>query len=263
MRGAAGVPRRCPACTSTPGTTTPHAWASPCHPTRQTTCYSPADKKLQKLSFARKLLLLTTAATSGCETNLAAAWDLLRPCLFPELPAGPYGARNHYVGLYQPGYDSDTTAVRQGHVHLVGWLVRHGWSLHPNSTLMAAARLCDLASLQSTYELLGLGAQQQQHQLAEAAHAQARSVPWEGLLNAAVSSPTPDWRAKAVWVWQAGGSSCRLRAATAAAAATTGELDRLQWLQVSGRGVRHVKAMSWGSRTTECSLGSSLHQTAA
>ncbi len=181
-----------------------------------------AQQAIRQLSFRRKLWLLSTAASSGCVTNLALAWQLLHPSLFPELlqlPQIPGFYVQQYEGKSRP--DPGTAALRSGHPHLLPWLLQHCRALlHPQRMLAAAAAHCDLAALQSAWRLL-------------VEVSPDLSLNNE-VLEAAAGSATPDAVAKVEWVLREGAGSCRLMPAVAEAAAGSGDLGRLQWLAEQG-----------------------------
>ncbi len=110
-----------------------------------TTTSDPFDE----LTFVEKLQLLSTAATSGCTANLVVAWALVQPHLIPDVPPWYYYKAFPH-GLTDPG----TAAATAGHPHLIHWLYEHGCPLLPYHTLAAVARHCDLADLQSVWEML-------------------------------------------------------------------------------------------------------------
>ncbi len=117
-----------------------------------------ARYQLRQLPLHRKLQILCTAATSGCETNLAVALQLLQPYaqhLLFRAPRQPV----HCVGRSKDSsstleVDVGTAAARAGHAHLLPWLVEHCCPLDPRRTLAAAAQYCDLPGLQTTWYVL-------------------------------------------------------------------------------------------------------------
>ncbi len=175
-----------------------------------------AEAAARQLPFRHKLRLLSTAATSGCEVNLAVAWRLVQPCLFRELLTTDYYTLTHAT-LVDPG----TSAVRSGHVHLLPWLVeRRCPLLCPARTLAAVAQHCDLDALRSAWQLL---------------RQMDPSLPLDAsTLDAAAESRTPDAIPKLQWLLDTGAGSYRLSVHTAAAAARSGDLPRLQWLAARG-----------------------------
>ncbi len=105
---------------------------------------------LHALSFRRKLCALSSAAATGSEANLAVTWRVVRPCLLPgESP-------QHYADKYQARAEQDPAmaAVRQGHVHLLPYMVQHGCPLDVPRTLAAVAQHCDLSALREAWALL-------------------------------------------------------------------------------------------------------------
>ncbi len=243
---------------------------------------------MRQLPFRRKLRLLSTAAASGCEANLEVAWALLRRCLFPELLA----PNIFYLKLYKDCGEADpgTAAASAGHAYVLPWLVSRRCPVDLESTLVAAARHCNLAGLQGTWRLLcGTGAS------GETPLALALGA---SLMEAAAESTTPsrDSIAKMQWVLDqldgrsssnnsssssmhcngsgCGGSSdgavrsrssCVLSPSVAAAAARSGDLERLRWLvqrcgcpaeglEVLGAAARHgdVAMLQWLVREAGC-----------
>ncbi len=170
---------------------------------------------VRQLPFRHKLRLLCTAAASGSEVNLEVALALLQPSVFP--------GHLHSWSCPDPG----VAAVQAGHPQLLGWLVRHcPKAVSLVSVLVAAARYCTLAGLQAAWEAL------QAHPHFSPSDATQGSVTCA--LDAAAASATPDALAKMEWVLATAGSSCRIGHSTAQAAARSGDVARLRWLQ--GRG---------------------------
>ncbi len=174
------------------------------------------QQHVRQLTFRHKLQLLCTAATSGSEVNLEVALALLQPSIFPEL-LHAYDAvwvSKHVPPQANPG----VSAVRAGHPQLLGWLLRHCPGLvERDQVLTAAAKHCDLAGLQAAFgvfcvNLAGQG--------------------W--ILDAAAESATPDAVAKMEWLISISGRQFQLHESTAAAAARSGDLGRLQWLRARG-----------------------------
>ncbi len=116
-----------------------------------------AQPLMPNLAFRKKLGLLAIAAASGSEANMAVAWSLLRPHLFPALLpsqsalATPGLSRLPYIDICD---NAGRVACQRGHPHLVHWMVQHGCPLSPTTTLTAAAKHCDLGSLRGIWELL-------------------------------------------------------------------------------------------------------------
>ncbi len=111
-----------------------------------------AEGALKQLSFQRKLLALSTAASSGCEANLEAAWALIGPGVSPELL--PPQSKHLTLTYSEREEDPGTAAASAGHLHLLPWLLRHRLPLRPERTLVAAAPHGDLAALQDALLLL-------------------------------------------------------------------------------------------------------------
>lgn len=165
------------------------------------------------LSFSQHLMLMATAASSGCETNIDMAWRLLEPRLDrKQLQAGSYNRRTGNPGV---------AAIKAGHPHALPWLLRCCPGLvNGNEVALAAAELCQLPALQSV--------------LAELREAGKQVSDVNGLLDSAAGSRTPDAQAKLQWVMDAHPAAYTLRANTARAAASSGDLSRLQWLHARG-----------------------------
>ncbi len=221
---ALNKPQHCTASLSQP--LPPHtvAWA-------QSGCW---QQHVRQLTFLQKLQLLCTAAASGSEVNLEVAWALLQPSVFPELLQGC--CPQHYGPLL--ALDPGAAAVKACHPPLLCWLLRHcPRSLVPETVLEAAAEHCDLAGLQLAWRLLQEGAG------SGASNGRPCPALSQGVLDAAAGSGTSDAVAKMEWVLAAAGEgACSLQGSTAAAAAGSGDLDRLRWLcdrgcSMEGRGV--------------------------
>ncbi len=105
---------------------------------------------LKQLTMWRKLALLSTAAATGCEANLDAAWALVSPGVALDVECNP----RLYIDTYGSGADPGSAAASCGHLHLLPWLVQHGVPLDSEATLVAAAPHGDLAALQRTLLLL-------------------------------------------------------------------------------------------------------------
>ncbi len=196
------------------------------------------QQHVQQLPFLHKLQLLCTAARSGSEVNLEVALALLQPSIFPELlQSYDCSAWRHHDSVHCPG----EAAAKAGHPQLLGWLVRRcPWLVWPGRALRAAARHCDLAGLQVAWQAL-------QHGFGSSSSNGSGLCPElsQGMLDGAAESSTPDAVAKIEWALMtvangAGGGGaegspcCRLQLTTAAAAARTGDLGRLQWLRDQG-----------------------------
>ncbi len=104
------------------------------------------------------------------------------------------------------------------HPQLLGWLLSHCPGLvEHEQVLTAAAKHCHLAGLHAVFGALSV------------------NVAGQGwILDAAAESPTPDAVAKMEWLMAVGGGRFRLQGRTAAAAARSGDLGRLQWLRQRG-----------------------------
>ncbi len=167
---------------------------------------------VRQLRFRHKLQLLSTAAASGSEVNLEVALQLLQPSIFPNALSRKSGAT-----AYRSPSDA---AVEAGHVQLLGWLQRRcPGLLRPEDTLVAAAKHCHLDGLKAAYEALN----------------SLDFVPdYQGMLDAAAESTTPDAVAKVEWVLSTEPDLCLLQLSTAAAAARSGDLARLQYLYRRG-----------------------------
>ncbi len=173
---------------------------------------------VRQLPLWLKRCLMCTAAASGCEFNLEVALAALQPSFFSKILQHPVFNWNYN--------DVGVAAVKAGHPQLLGWLLRHcPGLLQPDRVLEAAARHCDLAGLQAAWAAL--------QGVSDWANG-ARPLLGQGVLDAAAGSATPDAVAKMQWVLEAGGGSCSLATSTAAAAASSGDLDALQWLWEHG-----------------------------
>ncbi len=194
---------------------------------------------LRELTLRQKLLLLRTAASSGCETNFELAWQLLQPHVFPELLQ-----TDHYCTL-QPATTSGLgpAVVAGGLAHLLPSLAqRCPGLLDPETTLRAAVLHCDLAGLQVAWGLLG---QRLTHSLEQEPsvwdsdgeeHDRVHPL-WRRMLGAAARSTTPDAVAKLDWALERGGEAARAaleHKAVCGAAASTGDMARVQWLRERG-----------------------------
>ncbi len=181
--------------------------------------YGPAV--LKELTFQEKLTRpMSAAAASGSTANLAAVWGLVRQGLHPEMlrtEAYAYGCRLASI---------EAVLVREGHAQLLPWLVNSGYPVNARHAFMAAAQFCDLAGLQSVWELL-----------------QPQLQPVYGLfynaLDRAASCSTGDAIAKMEWLLQhcaAAGAPAVASIPTMAAgvAAARGDLDLLRWMLQRG-----------------------------
>ncbi len=219
----------------------PHSTASlsqPLPPHAVPWALAVGKQHVRQLPFRHKLQLLCTAAASGCEVNLEVAMSLMQPSIFPEML--------HDWRSYS-GPDPGVSAVQAGYPQLLGWLLRHcPGLLHPGKVLAAAARHCDLAGLQTTWETLhgqedsrtGGSSNGSSSSSSKGSSSSSSSIhnlitPAE-LLHAAAESATSDSVAKMEWVVATAGGSCRMRSSVAEAAARSGDLGRLRWLRERG-----------------------------
>ncbi|GFR42438.1 hypothetical protein Agub_g3344 [Astrephomene gubernaculifera] len=142
------------------------------------------------------------AAAAGAGQQPACEWLLAAGCLWSQ--------------------EAVYAAAQGGHVGLMEWLLLH----QPEGVdevcsadlLKAAAKGCDLATLQRLYE------DWRGEQLME-------MVKWQ-ILAAAASSPTPDWQDKVLWLEERGFT--KRSSACAEAAACSDALSRLRWLRQQG-----------------------------
>ncbi len=195
------------------------------------------QQHVRQLPFQHKFHLLCAAACSGSELNLEVAWALLEPSVFPELLQDEPAEDSPYP-------DPGVAAVRAGHPHLLGWLLRRCPRLvQPEEVLAAAALHCDLSELQQVWEALrdpstnGNGNSSGSSSSGSGSVGGSRSRRVEltqEVLSAAAESQTPDAVAKMEWLLAAGADSCCLRLSTAMAAASSGHLGRLRWLRDRG-----------------------------
>ncbi len=172
----------------------------------------------RQLPCQYKAQLMDTAAASGCEVNLEVAWELMQQIKFPLFRR--FDGEPQYRG--SPG----TAAVRAGHPHVLGWLIRHCPELlAPSNLLAVAAASCNRAGLQATWEALRLGC---------GPRTCTRPALDHWVLDSAARSSTPDALARVQWVLTTGAGSCLLSEGIAVSAACSGDLARLQWLQDQG-----------------------------
>ncbi len=234
-------------------------------------CLEGARVAMRQLSLRQKLLLLSTAAASGCEANVEFAWQLLQPHVFPELLQ-----TDHYHKLLMRKAPGDLkaavpnvgpAAVASGLAHLLPSLEqRCPGLLDPARTLEAAARHCDLAGLQAAWEVVGQrllsslqpdGEQPEPYQAAggeQAAPGQAaggeQPVPDQA---AGGEQPVPDQAAGVQGLW-------RRVVAAAAASATTDAMAKMDWALERGRSgsSSHVPVPDsevWGAAAASGDLG--------
>ncbi len=175
------------------------------------------QQHVRQLLFRHKVQLLSTAAASGSEVNLEVALALLQPSIFPELLHGKLKRSSAYPN---PG----VAAVEAGHPQLLGWLLRHCPALvaKRGEILRAAAWRCDLAGLQAVWETLGCA-----NSTASPPFMNQEFLDW-------VAGSPSGAEPKMEWVLAEGKGSCSLQEHTAAMAARTGDLGRLQWLRDRG-----------------------------
>lgn len=102
----------------------PHAASSPVPE-------AAAGAAFRRLTFHRKLRVLSVAAASGCGANLEVAWPLLQSCLFPELLQTEGFYLRQLRCEVRAAEDAGTAAVRGGYVRALGWLVADGALSYP------------------------------------------------------------------------------------------------------------------------------------
>ncbi len=186
----------------------------------------PAQEALRQLPFNLKVRLLSTAASSGCETNLAVAWALVRPCLFPDANVYLGLFKDHPVGCMDRGpvdvLDPGTAAARAGHPELIPWLVRHGCPVDVQAAVTEVAKRCSLGQLQEAVAFV---------QAREGESAANYYCEW-ALFGAAACREHEGALAKVEWLHGVAGTGLRPYIVDAAAAA--GNLRLLQWLRGKG-----------------------------
>ncbi len=204
--------------------------------TTATWCVEAAQTALRELTFRRKLLLLSTAAASGCEANVEFAWQLLQPHVFPELLQ-----TDHYLTYLKRSpelqvQDAGSAAIASGLAHLLPSLAqRCPGLLDPGATLEAAARHCDLAGLRAAWEVVGqrLLSSLRQAPLPLRDGDEVHGV-WLRLMAAAAGSSISEAMAKMEWIYTQG-QGYAIKSWTKGyvwgAAAASGDLARLRWLQ--------------------------------
>ncbi len=179
----------------------------------------------RQLSLRHKLQLMCTAAASGCKVNLQAALDIVRASVFPELLCSQYMGWTYRFTFPDPG----EATIKAGHLHLLGWLLRHcPGLLHPHWIMADAAKHLDYAGVQEVWEALkampdcmdGSG---------------PTPAPRQWAFDAVAGSRAPDGVAKLQWMLSVEGGTCVLQTSTPEEAARSGDLSRLQWLR--GRGL--------------------------
>lgn len=213
-----------------------------------TTCFGDsAEAALKQLALRQKLLSFIRAAASGCEVNVELAWHLLLPHVFPELLL-----TDHYRSLLDsdqsdPAPDVGSTAVVSGLAHLLPSLAQRCPGLiHPKLALEAAARHCGLDTLQAAWEalypLVWEAPETRAGWLPRQERADARALRGfrRRVLAAAAESASADATAKMAWALHADmctGANARQKvqhAGVCGAAAASGDLARLRWLQSHG-----------------------------
>ncbi len=204
-------------------------------------CVEAARAATTQLTFRHKLLLLIRSPVSGCEANVEFMLQLMQQQLFPELLR-----TDHYLKVVPPPWrtwginftDLGSAAVASGLARLLPSLEqRCPGLLDPAATLQAASRHCDLAGLQAAWEVLGERMISTVQGLATAWRSGEQQVAevLQCMLAAAADSLTADAVAKMDWVLDKGrvyGMGCNADVWRAAAA--SGDLARLQWLQKNG-----------------------------
>ncbi len=190
-----------------------------------------AQAAMKQLTFHQKLMVLSTAASSGCEANVQFAWQLLQPHVFPELLRTEcYQTRLDLYSGQRP--DLGSAAALSGLAHLLPSLApRCSGLLNPGRTMEAAARHCDLAGLHAAWGAVG----QRVQSFNQEGRATAQGT-WQRLACAAAESETSDALATLDWVLQAAGRYRRtvLHADVCGAAAALGDLARLAWMRDRG-----------------------------
>ncbi len=133
-------------------------------------------------------------------------------------------------------------AARGGHVALMDGLLSGGpWAGSLQGLVAGAARGCDLATLQRVHSMLSKQqAQERQQQLQQEQQPQQQQQQQEEqhiypkLLAAAVSSPTPDWAAKAQWLLQQGHPRDARSWDLQDVAALPDAVKRVEWMRREG-----------------------------
>ncbi len=182
------------------------------------------------LTFDGKLRLLSSVAASGRQSNVQAAWRLLRHSFFGELQSGRSFSCNTYSS-WRWWHDMGSAAVKAGHPDLLSCLTDDKLPVNPTRTLIEAARHCDLAGFQSAWRLL--------------------TRKWSGhgyeggaklwALRYAARLRSPDHQEKITWLLDeasgtapvpaAGADRTRLLIGAAWGAAEFGNLPVLRWLR--------------------------------
>ncbi len=232
-------------------------------------CVEGAQAALRELPFVRKLLLLSRAAGSGCQTNVDFALQLLERvhvlppwlqqdhysqalCREHRALAGTLSGRSFWVMFQRYAMmDVGSAAVAAGAADLLPFLEqRCPGLLDPGRTLQAAAERFDLVGLQAAWRLL---VQRMRDSTKPPYEKEANDETYDGIWNermrsallwvlaAAARSTTPDALAKMDWVAVASrilddGYSLQHEEALAVckAAVSSGDAARLQWLTVHG-----------------------------
>ncbi len=202
-----------------------------------------ASQALPQLALWQKLQLLTTAAASGCEANVELVWQLLQPCVFPELlQSGFYRVllQKHHPQWQEPCLGA--AVVASGLAHLLPSLEqRCPGLLDPTRTLEATSKHCDLAGLQAVWEAVGKWFLEGNKDEERGPYWKPRGdwlkEAWQCIMAAAARSPTADALAKMAWVVETGRPHSPVRLLQAdvwGAAAASGDMARLSWLRDRG-----------------------------
>ncbi len=172
---------------------------------------------MRQLPFDGKLQLLCTAAASGSTANLEVAWALVRAGTFAEV-LRTEGSTGGCPGM---------AAAKAGHAHVLPWLVQRCPALlSPNMVLLCAAQYCDLAGLQSAWEVL---------QDAHSRNTLVRPPKIEHwTVIAAAKSETPDAVAKIEWLQAQVGDVQSYGQWLVEPAMSAGQLDTVRWLLDDG-----------------------------